>query len=98
MGKARTRWKNCCGRLPIAKYHIGKSLTTCTGWSRVSVTAAKLAAEKQFDEREMMICLMYYKVEGCEVAQLIEALGYKTEGRGFDFRWGLWDFSLNLTL
>jgi hypothetical protein len=26
------------------------------------------------------------------VAQLIEALRYKLEGRGFDSRWGHWDF------
>jgi len=28
------------------------------------------------------------------VAQLIEALRYKTEGRGFDYRWWQWNFSL----
>ena len=28
------------------------------------------------------------------VAQLVEALRYKPEGRGFEFRWGHWDFSL----
>jgi len=28
------------------------------------------------------------------VAQLVEALRYKPEGRGFDSRWGHWDFSL----
>jgi len=28
------------------------------------------------------------------VAQLVEALRYKAEGRGFDFRWGHWDISL----
>jgi hypothetical protein len=27
------------------------------------------------------------------VAQLAEALHYKPEGRGFDSRWGHWDFS-----
>jgi hypothetical protein len=26
--------------------------------------------------------------------RLVEALFYKPEGRGFDFRWGHWDFSL----
>jgi hypothetical protein len=30
------------------------------------------------------------------VAQLVEALHYKPESRGFDFRWGLWDSSLTL--
>jgi len=28
------------------------------------------------------------------VAQLVEALRYKPEGRGFDSRWCHWDFSL----
>jgi hypothetical protein len=27
------------------------------------------------------------------MAQSDEALRYKLEGRGFDFRWGYWDFS-----
>jgi len=31
---------------------------------------------------------------GHAVAQLIEALRYKLEGRGFDFRWCHWIFSL----
>ena len=28
------------------------------------------------------------------VSQLVEALRYKSEGRGFDSRWCLWNFSL----
>jgi hypothetical protein len=31
---------------------------------------------------------------GYVVAQLVEALPYKPEGRGFDFRWSHWDFSM----
>ena len=31
---------------------------------------------------------------GHAVAQLVEALRYKSEGRGFDFRWCHWKFSL----
>ena len=31
---------------------------------------------------------------GYTVAHLIEALGYKPEGRGFDSRWCHWNFSL----
>jgi hypothetical protein len=33
-------------------------------------------------------------VEGHVVAQLVEALRYKPEGRGFDSRWFQWNFSL----
>ena len=32
--------------------------------------------------------------EGHAVAQLVEALRYKSEGRGFDSRWCHWNFSL----
>jgi hypothetical protein len=32
--------------------------------------------------------------KGYAVAQLVEALRYKTEGRGFDPRWSHWEFSL----
>jgi hypothetical protein len=31
--------------------------------------------------------------EGHPVVQLVEALRYKPEGRGFDTRWGHWYFS-----
>jgi len=31
---------------------------------------------------------------GHAVAHLVEALRYKSEGRGFDFRWCHWNFSL----
>jgi hypothetical protein len=31
---------------------------------------------------------------GHAVAQLVEALGYKPEGRGFDSRWCHWIFSM----
>ena len=33
-------------------------------------------------------------VKGHAVAQLVEALRYKLEGRGFDSRWFHWNFSL----
>jgi len=36
---------------------------------------------------------IYFNV-GHAVAQLVEALRYKAEGRGFDLRWCLWNFSL----
>jgi hypothetical protein len=31
-------------------------------------------------------------VTGHAVAQLVEALRYKSEGRGFDSRWCIWNF------
>ena len=31
---------------------------------------------------------------GHAVAQLVESLPYKPEGRGFDSRWGHWNFSV----
>jgi len=34
------------------------------------------------------------RVKNYAVAQLVEALRYKSEGRGFDSRWCHWNFSL----
>jgi hypothetical protein len=33
-------------------------------------------------------------LQGKAVVQLVDSLRYKLEGRGFDFRWGYWNFSL----
>ena len=35
---------------------------------------------------------------GHAVAQLVEALRYKLEGRGFDSRWCLWNFFIDIIL
>jgi len=35
-----------------------------------------------------------HQSEGHTVAQLVEALRYKQEGRGFDSRWRHWNYSL----
>jgi len=37
---------------------------------------------------------MYRELEGHAVAQLVEALLYKSESRGFDSLWCRWNFSL----
>jgi hypothetical protein len=36
----------------------------------------------------------FYRVRGYVVAQLVEAMRYKPEGRGFDSRLCHWNFSL----
>ena len=36
----------------------------------------------------------FSSLSGHAVAQLVEALPYKSEGRGFDSRWCHWNFSL----
>jgi hypothetical protein len=38
--------------------------------------------------------LRYATIQWHAVAQLVEALRYKSEGRGFDYREGNWDFLL----
>jgi hypothetical protein len=44
----------------------------------------------------LLPCTMFstFTLVGHAVAQLIEALHYKLEGRGFDFRWCHWFLSL----
>jgi hypothetical protein len=37
---------------------------------------------------------LIFLIQGTQVAQLVEALRYKPEGRGFDSRWCHWNFSL----
>jgi hypothetical protein len=39
-------------------------------------------------------CVSMFIVWGQVVAQLVEALHYKPEGRGFDSRWCHWNFSM----
>jgi hypothetical protein len=45
-----------------------------------------------------IFCLLFsfvsFEILSYAVARLVEALHYKSEGCGFDFRWGYWDFSL----
>jgi hypothetical protein len=42
----------------------------------------------------MLNILPAVSTAGVAVAQLVEALRHKPEGRGFDSRWVHWDFSL----
>jgi hypothetical protein len=45
-------------------------------------------AQKNF----VQLKLIFPCRRGCELAHLVEALRYKPESRGFDSRWGHWDF------
>jgi hypothetical protein len=48
---------------------------------------------KKVTGRDTIFNRVFYWVGGHAVAQLVEALRYKAEGRGFDSRWCSWDFS-----
>jgi len=45
-------------------------------------------------KRRNLYFTLYVQWMGHAVAQLVEALRYKPEGRGFDSRWCHWNFSL----
>ena len=45
------------------------------------------------DQKRPIMSVIYYGL-GYAVAQLVEALHYKPEGRGFDSRWSHWNFSV----
>ena len=49
---------------------------------------------KAIDTNEYVKLDVLLRVLGTAVAQLVEALRYKSEGRGFDSRWCHWNFSL----
>jgi hypothetical protein len=40
------------------------------------------------------LALVFNHFRGYAVAQLVKALRYKPEGRGFDSRWSHWNFSV----
>jgi hypothetical protein len=42
----------------------------------------------------IIIIIIIIIIMGHAVPQLVEALRYKPEGRGFDSRWFYWNFSL----
>jgi hypothetical protein len=43
---------------------------------------------------KQFILAFYLEIPAVAVAQLLEALRYKPEGRGFDSQWCHWNFSL----
>jgi hypothetical protein len=47
--------------------------------------------------RILIKCVSAHYDKGYTVAQLIEALPYKPEGRGFDSPWSHWNFSVTLS-
>jgi len=47
-----------------------------------------------FHKPSRQIMAMYLNILGHAVAQLVEALRYKSEGRGFDSQWCNWNFTL----
>jgi len=56
---------------------------------------ARDPVQKLFDCTTYVIDSLFFLVNlGHAVAQLVEALSYKPEGRGFDSRWCHWNFSL----
>ena len=48
----------------------------------------------QFCEKRLKLSKVHLHLQGHVVAQLVEALRYKPEGRGFNSRWFLWNFAL----
>ena len=46
----------------------------------------------------MCVCACVYVCLGHAAAQLVEALRYKSEGRGFDSRWCHWNFFIDIIL
>jgi hypothetical protein len=53
--------------------------------------------EKKKKMMMMIILSPFYMYLGYAVAQLVEALCYKPEGRVFNSRWWNWNFSLTLS-
>jgi hypothetical protein len=73
----------------VLRHEIGipvlAKVLPCVGLETTGLTSAPAITVK------MHFTILLEKM-GHGVAQLIEALRYKPEGRGFDFQWGHWDF------
>ena len=52
------------------------------------------SANDSFYTKNSKMPILSCDTGGHAVAQLVEVLHYKTEGRGFDSRWCQWNFSL----
>jgi len=59
-----------------------------------SFKGGKKITSKKTLRSPVAIFLSLHRQVGHAVAQLVEALRYKPEGSGFDFRWCHWNFSL----
>jgi hypothetical protein len=69
-----------------------------TRGTKLCITSRVMSAFlKQISPEDDVTKVEMFKVQyrwGQGVAQLVEALRYKSEGRGFDSRWCHWNFSL----
>ena len=64
-------------------------------WKRIKFSFAKRRTYTlTFNNFSQVISSNYTTFRGTAVAQLVEALRYKSEGRGFDSQWCHWNFSL----
>jgi len=54
----------------------------------------KKREKQRLEATQMNLLRNLHGITGHAVAQLVEALHYKSEGRGFDSRWCHWNFSL----
>jgi hypothetical protein len=58
------------------------------------MTSGKVQTRNNRQIKGLVHIQVHYRILGHAVAQLVEALRYKSEGHGFDFRWCHWNFSL----
>ena len=76
-------------------YHVHK-IWLLPGGSWILFTPTYIVSLRSSFIFATYIILSYvpHRLAGYAVAQLVEALRYKSEGRGFDSRWGHWNFSV----
>ena len=65
-------------------------ISNSTSLSRKFLETVK---QKHTQRCQNVLGMLKYR-KGHAVAQLVEALSYRPEGRGFDSRWCHWNFSL----
>ena len=81
-------------RLKIGCKFVLRQMSFNTVRTEQLIAVANFTVQKARGTVQTDICLVLYKYVKHAVAQLVEALRYKSEGRGFDSRWCHWNFSL----
>jgi len=81
---------------PSAEYHMQQYKTCTPEDGHIDVRTCRVITGLY--TIYLIIIQLFIYIVGYAMAQLVEALRYKSEGRGFNFRWYHWNFSFDIIL
>ena len=81
------------GFLKTITFDTNRQTSGCKSRMQISTRQRIKTTEHSIQASSSSSYYYYYYYWGYAVVQLVEALRYKPEGRGFDSRWCHWNFS-----